>query len=318
MDDPNKNTESKEWDELVGKFGTLEESKVYDESFRHLLEYAPDVVIFQILLNIPEKDLKYFCSINKRVRNVCRKNRVKEEYYKKYPIFKTSSVNEAQKYLKKNPKGWIHFTLGNDFVPSLPKPDEDPSPSFINLINRVVYLDLDDAYVLSILINKGYFKSMKAGATYTFANLKTAYGYEKGKLQLIVNFKDGMLNGKYKTYFSSGVTFSKITYVNGVQQGKATFYYADGKLRKEFDYEDGKVKHFIRWDRNGKIVQDVDYKEPVLERDVEDHDVDQSDDSEYSENSSEPNIYYEDSDESNSDDSNSDDSNSDDSNSDED
>jgi len=75
------------------------------------------------------------------------------------------------------------------------------------------------------------------------------------------NYISNKKEGIWKTYYSTGKTESVVTYINGLPDGKASFYYKNGNLKEEgiwkikfwtgeysFYYENGKP--FYRWQYN--------------------------------------------------------------------
>ena len=57
--------------------------------------------------------------------------------------------------------------------------------------------------------------------------------YESGKLESILHFKDGVLEGNGITYYESGKINSTFNYTKGNINGIAKSYYESGKIRPE-------------------------------------------------------------------------------------
>lgn len=63
--------------------------------------------------------------------------------------------------------------------------------------------------------------------------------FANGKLKSEVNLKDGVRNGLYKEYDSTGVQVLQLTYKMDIVDGALTEWYPNGKVKRSFSYKDG-------------------------------------------------------------------------------
>jgi antitoxin component YwqK of YwqJK toxin-antitoxin module len=213
-----------------------------NKAAQHLLEYAPEPVIVQILLNIPPEDLEAFCSINNRVRRICKSGLVKEQYYEKWPIFKPRTLVEAKAFLKKNPKGLLSVK-SNNFK----------NKDLLEIADKIVYLETD-GYPL----NTKYLSQLK--------NLKTEKFYRNGNLQREANYKDGKRNGLYRVWHYNGKLEKEMNYKDGRIEGLYREWYLNGKLFEESNYKDGELDGLSRnWYENGHLKEEGNYKDGEID-----------------------------------------------------
>jgi antitoxin component YwqK of YwqJK toxin-antitoxin module len=223
----------KNWEDLVGSFFDPN-----NKAARHLLEYASDPIIVQILLNIPHDKLETFCSINNRVRRICKSKLVKEQYYERNPILKTKSFEEAREFLKKNPTGLLHIERGSDFE------RED----LIELKDNLQYLELYD--------------SLRPQHPYLSKNIRTIKFYDGPGFIKEGHYKDGELNGAYKRWYSNGSLESETNFKDGEPDGTSKEWYEDGKLKKVYHYKDGKIDGVYKsWYEDGNPKTEAHYKD---------------------------------------------------------
>lgn len=64
--------------------------------------------------------------------------------------------------------------------------------------------------------------------------------YKNGKLERLINLKNGKQNGSEKSYHENGVLAFEGNYINDEKDGKHIYYYEDGKLRYVGNYSFGK------------------------------------------------------------------------------
>ncbi|HMP28403.1 MAG TPA: hypothetical protein PKD85_02315 [Saprospiraceae bacterium] len=260
-----------------------------DQNIVHLLVYAPQTVIAQILFNLPPDDLESYYAINKRIRNVCRSQNVRKEYYKKWNIYEPNDYEAAEGYLKNNPSGLLSITKDSKIKLS----------EILKLADKIVYLDTK--------LNTNKFIPHIA----IFKKIKRIRKYYKDIMTKEIHFKDGKFDGLYKIFHESGAPIAegiykdnkkeglwknwevekkkewgvdesddvhlyetyfhngkkegiRKEYVDGVLTGETTFkngykdgidrVYNNGKLKRETTYKNGK-KHGIRrvWHEDGTI-----------------------------------------------------------------
>jgi antitoxin component YwqK of YwqJK toxin-antitoxin module len=232
----------KNWEDLVGSFFDPN-----NKAAQHLLEYAPDPVIIQILLNIPLEDLEAFCSINKRVRRICKSKLVKKQYYEKNPTLETDSYAKAKAFLKKNPNGLLSITRGNDFT----------AKNLIELADRIVYLTMDSSAVYDKII-----VVMKK-----FRNLETLRLYYKYSEQLTrdEHYKNSKLDGTATRWFRNGQIQEEKNYKNDKLDGLQKFWYENGQLMEKSNYKnDGLDGPFSAWLENGQLRMKTYFKDGMV------------------------------------------------------
>lgn len=104
---------------------------------------------------------------------------------------------------------------------------------------------------------------------FTGAALITAF-YPAGGKAFEEEYKNGLLNGSRKVYFSNGKLYSEQRYVNGDYQGPYSFFYPNGKIREKGEYKDDEFngvvesynedgsprlsETYINGVRNGKLI----------------------------------------------------------------
>ena len=80
--------------------------------------------------------------------------------------------------------------------------------------------------------------------------------YNKGKLTLEENYKEGKKHGMKKSFNKDGIMMEEIPYVDGKIHGTAKFYLGDGKLYYTVEYVSGlKVGKYVAYDGTDKIVE---------------------------------------------------------------
>lgn len=106
--------------------------------------------------------------------------------------------------------------------------------------------------------------------------------YRCGKLESVVPFTRGIINGIVKSFFDNlyvetpyvngkregvskafdenGRLFSKKTYINDYKEGKEFFFYANGSVKMEIDYKRD-VKNGVEreFHENGEIKSEIEY-----------------------------------------------------------
>ena len=68
-------------------------------------------------------------------------------------------------------------------------------------------------------------------------------------------YKEGLLNGKCKSYFSNGKLGMEGEYKNGKQEGTFKQYYKSGKIAKECEYKNGKSTYEKLYYESGKLAR---------------------------------------------------------------
>ncbi|MCM4155681.1 hypothetical protein [Gramella sp. AN32] len=118
--------------------------------------------------------------------------------------------------------------------------------------------------------NQHYYENgkLKSHSEFENGNLIGEFKYYNNDGALVQKkyFENNALNGEFSTYFSFGEMQPEVTgnYVDGVLQGKAFEYYANGDVYLEMNFKDdlkeGKETGFLR---NGKKFYEQIYKEGV-------------------------------------------------------
>lgn len=202
-----------------------------DKLVIHLLNYAPDPVIVQILLNIHPDKLKVFCSLNKKVRKICKSITVKEEYHQKW-FYEPKTLADAQSFLKMNPNGLLSIKIDSKFT----------NKDLLEVGENIIYLEQKhDSF------NMDVFRGLK--------NLKTWKIFYKGKLNKEATYKDGILDGIYRFWHGNGQLYKESTYKNGKINGLYRKWGSDGQLQVEATYKNGNRKGLYRKWKNGKLKE---------------------------------------------------------------
>jgi len=91
--------------------------------------------------------------------------------------------------------------------------------------------------------------------------------HENGKIFQIVNYNEGVLNGKRQVYFENGKLKSETTYVEGKMNGKWKEMYENGKTKESGFYENGeKEGSWKTYYTDGKLKDEGNY---VFDRKVD-------------------------------------------------
>ncbi len=97
------------------------------------------------------------------------------------------------------------------------------------------------------------------GTQYTF------HPYMHSKIQKVINYKDGFLDGSYKVYNEKGVLIQDLNYKMGKKDGEFKFFYDDGVLLRtehwKLDVKDGEFKTFYY---EGQVQDHETYKMGIL------------------------------------------------------
>ncbi len=87
------------------------------------------------------------------------------------------------------------------------------------------------------------------------------YYLETKTLQKHIIYKNGKLDGLYKTYYFSGKLKEQKTYINGKENGEWKKYYIDGKLKESGDFINGELEGLYEsYYENGTIEIRSEYK----------------------------------------------------------
>ena len=110
-----------------------------------------------------------------------------------------------------------------------------------------------------ILIDSGTFKNgERDGLTEQFYN-------DTGKLRVSANYKNGVLDGKFKAYYPNGNLQGEVNYVNGEMNGDFKEYHENKNIRLSGSYknslQDGEWKSYLE---DGTLETIVNYKDGEL------------------------------------------------------
>jgi len=83
---------------------------------------------------------------------------------------------------------------------------------------------------------------------------------QRAALSQVIAFKDGKLEGTFRSYFVNGKIESEVTYREGKLNGPYRTFYPDGRLRAERFYNEGKINGIFRaFDEDGSIFFEISY-----------------------------------------------------------
>ena len=76
-----------------------------------------------------------------------------------------------------------------------------------------------------------------------------------GNLIAIVSYKNGMLDGTWKTFYVNGQLKNLTIYLYGKKNGIELWYHSNGKKQSEVLYENNKIiSKMLRWDEQGNPI----------------------------------------------------------------
>ena len=80
------------------------------------------------------------------------------------------------------------------------------------------------------------------------------YYYPNGKIKVIENYKDNLLNGESKYYYENGKISAEGNFINGLEEGEYKVYYENGQLRILENYSKGELNGpLFNYYENGDI-----------------------------------------------------------------
>lgn len=86
----------------------------------------------------------------------------------------------------------------------------------------------------------------------------------KNAVQTHVTYKDGKLDGVFRTYFANGNLLAEISYKNGQLEGKSLIYYPNGFFHNEKHFKEGKLNGVFRaWDEDGSLFFEIEYQDDI-------------------------------------------------------
>ncbi len=82
--------------------------------------------------------------------------------------------------------------------------------------------------------------------------------------QTHITFKNGRLDGVFKTYFSNGNILAEISYREGMLDGRCVIYYPNGSLHNEKHFKRGRLDgDFRAWDEDGALFFEIEYLDDI-------------------------------------------------------
>ena len=84
--------------------------------------------------------------------------------------------------------------------------------------------------------------------------------HPNGKVAIEAPYKNGKLDGEFKSYYESGKPWQTIGYKNGVEEGASIDYYEDGRQKKREIYKDGVLNgESEEWNERGLVWRRIPY-----------------------------------------------------------
>jgi antitoxin component YwqK of YwqJK toxin-antitoxin module len=75
-----------------------------------------------------------------------------------------------------------------------------------------------------------------------------------------VNFKKGLWDGLYKSYYKTGELYAVIPFENGIKKDTGIWYYKNGNLNREIPYLNRKQHGICKWYyENGNLKKECEY-----------------------------------------------------------
>ena len=88
--------------------------------------------------------------------------------------------------------------------------------------------------------------------------------FDNGKVQGLLEVKNGLLDGTGVTYYPSGKVKSKENYKNGYEEGINTIYYENGNIEYEkYVSNNGRLVYEKHFYPNGQVAQQGIFKDGV-------------------------------------------------------
>ena len=83
---------------------------------------------------------------------------------------------------------------------------------------------------------------------------------EKGNLRETIGYKDGEEEGFSILYYENGKKKSSESYRRGTLNGKSEDWYENGKIRRQIPYENGQIHGVVKiYDEMGLLMEDMDF-----------------------------------------------------------
>ena len=84
--------------------------------------------------------------------------------------------------------------------------------------------------------------------------------HRNGKLAIEVPYRNGKIDGVFRSYDENGTLHETIGYLEGEEEGYSTIYYANGKRKSRETYRHGILNGMSEnWDEKGKLRRQIPY-----------------------------------------------------------
>lgn len=112
-----------------------------------------------------------------------------------------------------------------------------------------------------VLVSEGNRKDFELDSTWIFYD-------DMGKMVMEINYKKGKKDGIRKTYREDEMI--EESFKNDVKEGLTSYYYPDGRIKKEVNFHDGLESGLAReFDQDGRIITLITYKSGfIVEREL--------------------------------------------------
>ena len=92
------------------------------------------------------------------------------------------------------------------------------------------------------------------------ALVKEEFFYPDGQIRMEGEYKNGMKNGRWISYYNNGNRWSEGYYKKNINEGKTITWHENGQKYYQGYYKNGERKGKWKfWDENGKLIKEIDY-----------------------------------------------------------
>lgn len=89
--------------------------------------------------------------------------------------------------------------------------------------------------------------------------------YPDGSLQMEIEMKGNLMNGRFVSYFPNGKKETEIYYIDNVANGVYNKYSYKGIIQEKGNYVDGKLEGIYQFfDEDGRLMKEVTYQDNML------------------------------------------------------
>lgn len=94
---------------------------------------------------------------------------------------------------------------------------------------------------------------------------KSVSYHPNGKVGVEANYKNGKLDGDFKSFYQNGTPWQAVQYKDGVENGMSVAYFESGKKQLEEFYKNGDLEGTSKeWDSTGTLRREFEYKDGEL------------------------------------------------------